>query len=109
MSYHTYTLIDLDNYIIMIATMKVILILAASFQFVICQYTLAQQSAMLKAEQTLVSSLLNSAYSVNVRPSPTTTIYVNVQLKQIISLDEKNQLLTISCFIEQFWYIKAYN
>jgi hypothetical protein len=93
----------------MIATMKVILILAASIQFVICQYTLAQQSAMLKVEQTLVSSLLNSAYSVNVRPSPTTTIYVNVQLKQIISLDEKNQLLTISCFIEQFWYIKAYN
>jgi hypothetical protein len=93
----------------MIATMKVILILAASFQFVICQYTLAQQSAMLKVEQTLVSTLLNSAYSVNVRPSPTTTIYVNVQLKQIISLDEKNQLLTISCFIEQFWYIKAYN
>jgi hypothetical protein len=87
--------------------MKIILILSVLFSSVSCQYTSAQQTAKLKAEQTLVTSLLNSYYSRDVRPSSQIDVSVNIQLKQIISLDEKNQILTISCYIEQFWYVIA--
>jgi hypothetical protein len=87
--------------------MRIIVILKFLFAFVNCQYTLTQQSATLKAEQTLVTSLLNSYYSRDVRPSSQIDVSVNIQLKQIISLDEKNQILTISCYIEQFWYVIA--
>ena len=86
-------------------SLKIIVTLTALFGIVNCQYTLTQQSAALKAEQTLTSQLLNSFYSVNVRPSSQVTVQVSFQIKQIIGLDEKNQILTLSCFIEQYWYV----
>ena len=86
-------------------SMKIIVTLTALFGIVNCQYTLTQQSAALKAEQTLTTQLLNSYYNVNVRPSSQVVVQVSFQIKQIISLDEKNQILTLSCFIEQFWFV----
>jgi hypothetical protein len=64
-----------------------------------CQLPEAQQY-----EQNLTSKLLSrSLYSRDIRPQDQVYVEFNLQLKQIISLDEKNQILTISCFIEQFW------
>ncbi len=55
-------------------------------------------------EQNLTSKLLSSSlYSRDIRPQDQVYVEFNLQLKQIISLDEKNQILTISFFIEQFW------
>ena len=88
---------------------KIILILTALVSFVKSQqYTSAQQSLSLQAEQALVAKLLNSYYSRDVRPQSQVSVYVNIQLKQIISLDEKNQILSITCFIEQFWYVRIH-
>jgi hypothetical protein len=69
------------------------------FEPVWCQLPEAQQY-----EQNLTSKLLSSSlYSRDIRPQDQVYVEFNLQLKQIISLDEKNQKLTISCFIEQFW------
>ncbi len=86
----------------MISTkIKIILILTASFQLVICQQPLHQQY-----EQNLTTKLLSSSlYLRDIRAANQVSVSVNIQLKQIISLDEKNQILSLSCFIEQFWYL----
>ena len=79
---------------------QVIFILATLnvFTKVKCQFSVNQQF-----EQNLTTKLINSYYSRDIRPSEQVTIFVSIQLKQIISLDEKNQILTISCFIAQWW------
>jgi hypothetical protein len=54
---------------------------------VYCQLTTSQQ-----AENTLVTCLFKN-YSRSLRPDALVNILVSIQLKQIISLDEKNQPL----------------
>ncbi len=64
---------------------------------VYCQLSPNQQ-----AENTLVTNLLKN-YSRTVRPDVTVDISVTFQLKKIISLDEKNQILSTTSFISQEW------
>lgn len=53
-------------------------------------------------EQTLVTTLLNG-YEAKIRPSELVEVSIAVQLKQIVGIDEKNQVMTSSCYIEQWW------
>ena len=64
--------------------------------------TNSQLSTNISIEQTLVTTLL-SGYNRAIRPSFQVNIYIGIQMKQIVSLDEKNQILTSSLFIEQWW------
>ena len=79
-------------------SLKSLFCLVFIFKITKCQLSINQQY-----EQNLTAKLFNSYYSRDVRPDDQVTISVSIQLKQIISLDEKNQVLTVSCFIEQWW------
>ena len=60
-------------------------------------------SAAQKNESTLVKRLLTN-YNKNIRPSNQVNVSVYLQLKQIISLVEKTQILTTTVFVVQAWY-----
>lgn len=55
-------------------------------------------------EQNLSSLLLNSAYyNKYVRPLKKVTIDLSIQLNQIVSIDEKSQIATLSLSFNQLW------
>ena len=55
-------------------------------------------------ESNLVKLLFTTnGYNKNIRPDDQVQVAVSIQLKQIISLDEKNQILTTTCYFEQWW------
>ena len=62
-----------------------------------------QLSANQTVEQSLVATLLNG-YNKNIRPSDQVDVALAMQLKQITSIDEKNQIMTSSCYVNQWWY-----
>ena len=70
--------------------------------FFLTSKIVCQLSSIQLAEQNLVTKLFKN-YSRTTRPSVQVKIAVNLQLKQIISLVEKTQILTTSSFIEQYW------
>ncbi|CAF4685823.1 unnamed protein product [Rotaria socialis] len=55
-----------------------------------------------QAEQTLITSLLN-AYNKNIRPEELVSVSITAALKQILTLDEKQQIMTSSSYISQTW------
>ena len=60
-------------------------------------------SAKMTAEKNLIATLFSSSYRKDVRPSDTVGVSVKVGLKQIVGLDEKNQIMTTSCYFSQYW------
>ena len=54
------------------------------------------------AEQTLITSLL-SGYNKNIRPDGQVSVDITASLQQIVSIDEKQQIMTSSSFISQTW------
>ncbi|CAF2011275.1 unnamed protein product [Rotaria magnacalcarata] len=56
-----------------------------------------------QTEQTLVTTLLNS-YNKNIRPDDQVSVDITAKLKQILTLDEKQQIMTSSLFISQTWF-----
>ena len=62
----------------------------------------AQLSANLSAEANLTKTLFTN-YRTNIRPEDVVYVYVTISLKQIVSLDEKNQIMTSSAFVSQAW------
>ena len=61
-----------------------------------------QLSAGQVIEQALVKKLFTN-YSRTIRPNDQVSVTVGLQLKQIISLAEKTQILTTSIYVEQWW------
>lgn len=55
------------------------------------------------AEQTLITTLLNG-YNKNIRPYNQVSVDMTAAIKQVISIDEKLQIMTSSLFISQTWY-----
>ncbi|UJR12014.1 hypothetical protein I4U23_016192 [Adineta vaga] len=53
-------------------------------------------------EQTLIANLL-SGYNKNIRPDTQVYVDITATLQQIVSLDEKQQIMTSSSFISQAW------
>ena len=83
----------------MIFSLKsLIIIVTATISVVDWQFSQAQQ-----IEQILINALFKN-YTRTIRPDVTVDVAISVQLKQIISLDEKNQMLTTTSFISQTWY-----
>ena len=62
----------------------------------------SQLSATQLSEQSLLTTLL-TGFNKQIRPSATVKINATVAVKQIISLDEKNQVLSTSNYISQEW------
>ena len=65
--------------------------------------TIKCQVSNTTAEKNLVSVILGGTYSKNIRPSDVVTIVITVSIKQIIGIDEKNQIMTSSYYIGQLW------
>lgn len=53
-------------------------------------------------EQTLITTLLKN-YTKNIRPASQVSVDITASLKQILSIDEKQQIMTSSLFIVQKW------
>jgi nicotinic acetylcholine receptor beta-4 len=47
---------------------------------------------------------LLSGYNKNIRPNDTVSVDITATLQQIVSIDEKQQIMTSSSFISQTWY-----
>lgn len=56
------------------------------------------------AEQTLITALLSSSsYNKNIRPDGQVVVDITAKIQHIVSVDEKQQILTSSSFISQTW------
>ena len=55
-----------------------------------------------QAEQTLMTSLLTN-YNKNIRPDDIVYVWMTASIQQIISIDDKQQVMTSSLFITQIW------
>ena len=53
-------------------------------------------------EQTLITGLL-TGYNKNIRPNDQITVDITAKIQQIVSIDEKQQIMTSSSFISQTW------
>ena len=58
-----------------------------------------------KIETTLKKAIFQS-YDKSVKPSGVVDIWFDASLKQIVSLDEKNQIITTSIYLYAKWYEK---
>lgn len=55
-----------------------------------------------QAEQTLINTLL-TGYNKNIRPDQTVSVDITASLQQIVSIDDKQQIMTSSSFVSQTW------
>ncbi|CAF2078094.1 unnamed protein product, partial [Rotaria magnacalcarata] len=53
-------------------------------------------------EQTLITNL-TTGYNKNIRPDDQVSVAITASLKQILALNEKQQIMTPSSFISQTW------
>ncbi|CAF3352030.1 unnamed protein product [Rotaria socialis] len=72
-------------------------------QYLFCFCDCGTLSTSQLAEQILITTLLNE-YNKNIRPDDQVFVDVNFDLEQIVSIDEKQQIITSSSFISQVWY-----
>lgn len=79
-----------------------LLFLRAALFLILLSSCKSQLSTTQQSEQTLLTTLL-TGYNKQIRPSVTVNINATVAVKQIISLDEKNQILSTSNYISQEW------
>ena len=56
--------------------------------------------------ETILKQRIFQGYDKNVKPSQTVNIWFDASLKQIVSLDEKNQIITTSIYLYAKWYEK---
>ena len=54
--------------------------------------------------ETRLKKKIFEGYDKNVKPSKTVNISFDTSLKQIVSLDEKNQIITTSIYLYASWY-----
>ncbi|CAF1067888.1 unnamed protein product [Rotaria sordida] len=83
----------------MIKLLVFIVLLCYLFNFSDCEALRASQLA----EQTLITTLL-SGYNKNIRPDDQVSVDIAYSIQQIVSIDEKQQIMTSSSFISQVWY-----
>lgn len=82
--------------------MKILFLLTLTSNF-ICLFDGGSLPASQLVEQTLITTLLNG-YNKNIRPDHQVSIDMTAAMKQVISIDEKQQIMTSSLFISQTWY-----
>ena len=70
--------------------------------FAILTITNCQLTPSQVIEAKLVKTLFTN-YSKNIRPNDVVDVAVGIQLKQIVGLVEKTQVLTTSIYLEQWW------
>ena len=61
------------------------------------------QDNTLKIEKEIKNSIINSDYDKIIRPSVNVNISINIALKQIISIDERNMVMTTASYLFISW------
>jgi len=81
---------------------KIILVLALSL-INLNRLSASNQDDMLKIEKQIKNSIVNSDYDKIIRPSVTVDILMNIALKQIMAIDERNQIMITASYLFVSW------
>ena len=81
---------------------KIILIIALSLIFSNF-LRVSNQDDTLEIEKHIKNSIINSDYDKSIRPSVTVEILMNIALKQIMALDERNMVMTTASYLFVSW------
>jgi hypothetical protein len=81
---------------------KIILVLALSL-INLNRLSASNQDDMLKIEKQIKNSIINSDYDKIIRPSVTVDILMNIALKQIMAIDERNQIMITASYLFVSW------
>lgn len=65
--------------------------------------TLYFDLVFLQASESEIKNAIFKDYNKKIRPADFVEIYLKLTLKQIVSLDEKNQIVTTSSFLFAYW------
>jgi nicotinic acetylcholine receptor, invertebrate len=60
------------------------------------------ECSLIASEQRLVENIFTN-YSKSIRPEPVVNVFITIDTKKIVSIDEKNQIMTASFYIGQAW------
>ena len=63
----------------------------------------SNQDDILKIEKQIKNSIVNSDYDKIIRPSVTVDILMNIALKQIMAIDERNMVMTTASYLFVSW------
>lgn len=66
--------------------------------------TSAYSAQNIAIEKLLIKSILNTDYDRTTRPANTVEIYLQFMFRQIVSLDDKNQIITTSSTLIVSWF-----
>jgi hypothetical protein len=83
---------------------KKIIIISLLLLFKIVTTTYNEEDETLVTEKKIKDKILNSNYDKTMRPSKSVGILMNIALKQIIGLDERNQFMTTASYLFVKWY-----
>lgn len=81
---------------------KIVIICLLLFKIVTATYD--EEDEILVTEKKIKNTILNSNYDKTMRPSKSVSILMNIALKQIIGLDERNQFMTTASYLFVKWY-----
>jgi len=62
------------------------------------------QDESLQNEKKVKDMIVNSNYDKSIRPSFTVSILMDIALKQIVAIDERNQFMTTASYLFVKWY-----
>ena len=79
------------------------MILSALFLISVCWLRCWLAQPINDREQAVKTIILNSNYSSAIRPNNPTIIGLKITLKQIVAVDEKNQIVTSSSYLFVTW------
>jgi len=72
--------------------------------FFFVQVIADSQDESLQNEKKVKDMIVNSNYDKSIRPSFTVSILMDIALKQIVAIDERNQFMTTASYLFVKWY-----
>ena len=80
---------------------KILIIISISlYSFVVGDLS----EEILKNEKQIKDTIINTNYDKTIRPSVSVSILMDIALKQIVAIDEKNQFMTTASYLFIKWY-----
>jgi hypothetical protein len=77
-----------------------IIIIISLYSFVVGDLS----EEILKNEKRIKDTIINSNYDKTIRPTVPVSILMDIALKQIVAIDEKNQFMTTASYLFVKWY-----
>jgi hypothetical protein len=77
-----------------------IIIIISLYSFVVGDLS----EEILKNEKRIKDTIINTNYDKTIRPTVPVSILMDIALKQIVAIDEKNQFMTTASYLFVKWY-----